>query len=142
MGDKIIAFIEREGYEYFVQVPLFLGRIDFVGVRNSECLVIEGKVKDWKKAVAQALRYGYGAERTYVALPEPTARNTAKKHKVAFEKYGIGLIRVSERANVIIECEPKSPSFVFKQIILREVETRRNKSRERIGKLKDRCKNG
>ena len=141
MGDKIISFIQKEGYMVFPQIPLFLGKIDFVGInRNSECLVVESKVKKWKKALKQALRYGSGAEKAYVALPAPTARNVERKHRKVFENYEIGLMEVSGEVNIIIPCETKMPFSIFKEIILREVQEREVRSHERISRFKERYK--
>lgn len=139
MGDPIISFVQREGYSVFPQIPLFIGKIDFVGINeDAECLVIESKVKDWRKALKQALRYGYGAEKTYIALPTPTARNVARKYREMFENYDVGLIEISKEVNILIPCRNKDPSPVFKRIILGEVEKRIAKSRERIVKFKER----
>jgi len=141
MGDKIISFIQKEGYKVFPQIPLFLGKIDFVGInRDSECLVIEGKIKKWKRALKQALRYGYGAEKAYIALPTPTARNVEKKHRELFENYEVGLIEVSKEVNVLIPCKIKTPSLIFKKIILTEVQKRESMSRVRIARFRERYK--
>mgnify|MGYP001243138479 CR=1 FL=1 len=51
----IVSFIEKEGYASYVQIPIFSGKIDLVGVKNSECMVIESKRNHWKKALKQAL---------------------------------------------------------------------------------------
>lgn len=50
----------------------------------------EMKLKDWKRAVAQAYRYSYFADRTIVVLPDEIA-NRAEKHLATFERLGIGL---------------------------------------------------
>lgn len=141
MGDKIISFIQKEGYTAFPQIPLFLGKIDFVGINeDSECLIIESKVKKWKKALKQALRYGYGAEKAYIALPAPTARNIERKHREVFENYEVGLIEISKEVNVLIPCRTKIPSSIFKQIILSEAQKRQVMSGIRIAKFRERCK--
>lgn len=126
----------------FVQIPHFMGRIDFLGIKDSECIVIESKISKWKSALKQAIRYGYGAEKTYVALPSPTALYVASNFKEKFENYGIGLIDISEAcAIVLIDCPSKSPSPVFKQIILSEAYDRLNSSQRRIGDFIRRFKN-
>lgn len=141
MGDQIASFIKKKGYKVFPQIPLFLGKIDFVGINvDSECLIIESKVNKWKKALKQALKYGYGAERAYVALPTPTARNIERKHRKMFENYKIGLIEVSEEVNILISCKIKKPSLIFKEIILREARERGVRSHERVAKFKERWK--
>lgn len=140
MVERIMTFMEKEGYAAFPQIPLFLGKIDFVGINtDSECLVIESKVSNWKKALKQALRYGYGAEKAYVALPRRTAKNVERRHRTVFERYELGLIEVSEDANILISCKSKTPSSIFKQIILTEIQRRKTRSLRRIAKFKEKC---
>lgn len=140
MYQGIIAFMEREGYWPFVQVPLLTGHVDFVGIRDSECLVIESKIGKWKSALKQALAYGYGAEKVYVALPNPTAKYVACTFRKTFEKYRVGIIEVAETANVILNCECKTPSKVFKQLILAEVQERKRKRDYRLSEFRGRLR--
>jgi len=130
IGEKIYSFLQEEGYTTFPQIPLFLGKIDFVGINSdSECLVVETKIAKWKKALKQALGYGYGAEKAYIALPAPTASNIEKKHRATLEHYKIGLIEVSTDVTILIQSETKEPSLVFKEIILNEIQKREIRSR-------------
>lgn len=142
LSQTIIAFIQEEGYTPFVQIPHFMGRIDFVGINDYECIVIESKIGKWKNALRQAVRYGYGAEKTYVALPSPTASYVARHFKEKFEQYGIGLIDANETgAIVLIDCRNKAASPIFKQIILNEAHDRLIRSQGRIGEFTRRFKN-
>jgi len=141
IAERIYSFLQEDGYTVFSQIPLFLGRIDFVGIKgDSECLVVETKVAKWKKALKQALRYGYGAEKAYVALPAPTASNLEKKHRETFEDHKIGLIEVSTEVNILIQCKTRTPSLLFKRIILKEIRKREISSRERILKFKEKIR--
>lgn len=140
MCESVLSFIQKEGYLPFVQIPHLMGCIDFVGIRDSECLVIESKVNKWKDALKQALKYGYGAEETYVALPDPTAKNVASKHGKTFEKYGVGIIEVAEATSIVLVCERKMPSPVFKQIILNEVQRRKRGRDGRVSAFRGRLK--
>lgn len=132
MYESILSFIQNEGYLPFVQIPHLIGCIDFVGIKDSECLVIEGKVNKWKNALKQALKYGYGAEETYIALPNPTAGNVASKHRKTFEKYGVGIIEVAEITSIVLACERKMPSPIFKQMILNEIQRRKRRRDDRV----------
>jgi hypothetical protein len=140
MYESILSFIQKEGYLPFVQIPHLSGRIDFVGIKDSECLIIEGKVNKWKNGLKQALKYGYGAEEAYVALPDPIARNVAKRHGKTFEKYGVGIIEAAEAASIVLSCERRMPSPVFKQIILNEVQRRKCGRDDRVSMFKGRLR--
>lgn len=132
MSEGIICFLVEEGYKPLVQVQHPTGSIDFVGLNSSECIIIESKISKWKSALRQAIRYGYGAEKAYVALPPPTAEYVASNFRETFEKYGIGIMEVSEAEVVIlINCKLNPASPVFKQFILSEAKERLKKSHER-----------
>jgi len=139
MGDPIYSFIQEQGYSVYPQIPVFVGKADFVGInKDKECLIVESKVGKWEKALKQALRYGYGAEKAYIALPAPTASNVEKKYRKRFEDCEIGLIEVSEEVRVLIPCRIRTPSFIFKRLILSEVQKRATTSHEKISKFKER----
>lgn len=133
LSEGIISFLIGKGYKPIVQVQHPTGSIDFVGVNSSECIVIESKISKWKSALRQAIRYGYGAEKAYVALPPPTAEYVANNFRDAFEKYGVGLMQVAESdVAILINCKSNIASPVFKRIILNEAEGRLLKSESRI----------
>ena len=136
LSQGIITFIEDEGYIPFLEIPHFSGKIDFLGINSSECLVIESKVSKWNDALKQAIRYGYGAERAYVALPAPTAGYVLNNFKEKFEFYGIGLIQASENsAIVLLKCKRKKASPIFKQILLEQARNRVRNSNSRVDKF-------
>ena len=136
LSQGIISYIKNEGYTPFLEIPHFAGKIDFLGVNRSECIVIESKVSKWKDALKQAIRYGYGAEKAYVALPSPTAKYVAKNFKEKFEFYGIGLIEANENcAVVLIESKHKEASPIFKQILIDQAKNRLQKSQSRVGQF-------
>jgi len=142
MNDKIITFIENNGYKSYVQIPISLGKVDFVGINNDECIIVESKVHNWKKALKQVIIYGYGAEKSYIAIPNPTAEYIKKKHDIILKKYGIGLIKVDNEAVEIIPCIKKNPSDMFKNIILKEIYKRDKESKKRISNLMEKYNNG
>ena len=141
LGQNIIAFMEKAGYTPFVEVPHFSGKIDFLGVNSNECIIIESKISKWKCALKQAIRYGYGADKAYVALPPPTALYVAINFKDQFRQYNIGLMEVGENhTNILIDSKRKSPSPVFKKILLCQANNRLKRSQKRVTKLVKRFK--
>ena len=50
----------------------------------------EMKLKDWRRAISQAYRYSYFADRAIVVLPHATA-DKAEEHLNVFQRLGIGL---------------------------------------------------
>ena len=141
MEDKILKFIEDEGYFPYVQIPFSLGKIDFVGINDNECIIIETKIKNWKKALKQTILYGYGVEKAYIALPNPTASYVQNKYYDLLMKYDIGLIEVTNSAKILIQSKNKEPSKIFKNIILKEIFERKKRSNLRINKLLEKYNN-
>jgi hypothetical protein len=128
-----------EGYTPFLQVPHFSGKIDFLGVNSNECIIIESKISKWKCALKQAIRYGYGADKAFVALPSSVAIYVANNFKNQFEQYQVGLLEICENCtNMLIESDRKVPSPVFKRILLRQVSNRQKESRQRVTELIER----
>ena len=82
---------ELSGYGIADFVWVEFGRKQGTGLDDSAVLTaFEMKLKDWKRAVSQAYRYSYFADRTIVVLPDDIA-NRAEKHLATFERLGIGL---------------------------------------------------
>jgi hypothetical protein len=90
--------------------------LDIFAVSRSgrECLAIELKVNDWKRALKQAATYQVFANRSYVALHRARIR-AALKHRRLFEQLGVGLMSV--RRDVAIEIEASQSSFVDEAIV-------------------------
>lgn len=141
MEDTIISYLEYHGYTPYVQIPFSLGKIDFVGIKDNECIVIETKINNWKKGLKQTINYGYGAEKAYVATPLKTANYIVKNHSYLFKKYDIGLLGISKKVDIIIECNNRTPSQLFKNLILKKITKRHEKSKLRIEKFLEKCNN-
>lgn len=136
LSQTVISLIQNQGYTPFLQIPHFDGKIDFLGVNSSECIVIETKVSKWNKALKQAIRYGYGAERVFVALPEQTAQYVLDNFREKFESYGVGLISVTnDQAFILLESKYKSPSTIFKRLLLVQAQNRLLSSQKRVAEF-------
>src|SRR5439155_10828360 len=89
--------------EYFAkgQVPFGLKRIDLVFKRKhdtSEIVAVELKLRDWRRAVWQAVHNRQVATYSYIALP---SKCVSAVDKLALAKLGLGLIRVDVRSATI-----------------------------------------
>lgn len=83
----------KEAYFITSEVPLGPKRIDLVCASEDlgKIIAVEVKVKNWKKAIRQALTYQLCADETYVAIHQRYS-NSIERQK--FEDLGIGLIIV------------------------------------------------
>lgn len=92
--------MKNHGFRVFSQVPLKTRRVDLVCVPHTGTTMtaIELKVKDWKRALEQALGYTLFADKVYVALPR---EYTHRVQNEILDEYGIGLLGVDHFVRVI-----------------------------------------
>lgn len=72
----------------------------FVGPRKTTLQAFEMKIKDWRKALAQAYRYKYYADSVFVVLPLDEAIR-AKQSLSVFRATNIGLWAFDEGTGII-----------------------------------------
>ena len=72
----------------------------FTGSRKVVLHAFEMKIKDWRKALAQAYRYKYYADSSYVVLP-PDAAAKAKQSLTVFRAINVGLWAFDKEKNII-----------------------------------------
>lgn len=141
MMDQLRDFLLDSGFEPYEQIRFLNGKIDFVGVKDNSCIVIESKVNKWKDALRQIMKYGHGADMSYIALPMTTAKYVYEKHQNIFNTYGIGLISVNldekRKAEILLSSSEKYCSPIYKQHLLSSIKGRRFRSNNRIKSLMD-----
>jgi hypothetical protein len=71
-------------------------------LKDEVLTAFEMKLTDWRKAVTQAYRYTYFADRAIVVVPIETAEN-AKRHIALFKEMNIGLWAFEKKRERIIE---------------------------------------
>lgn len=71
-------------------------------LRNRRLSAFEIKVSDWRKALLQAQRYRYFADRSMVIVPAPVAAK-AKLHLAAFKNLRVGLWGVDSKRRKIVK---------------------------------------
>lgn len=70
-----------------------------------ECIAIEAKLKNWKRALNQAYRYKWFASASYVVMDREFI-NPALKCISEFEKYNVGLAEIDIHGRVKIHFKP------------------------------------
>lgn len=76
--------------------------------RFDKSIAIEAKLKNWKRALFQAHRYNFVADKSFVVLPEKFTK-PAVKNIEHFVQYNVGLIGVSENTIKIHHTPRKNP---------------------------------
>lgn len=72
----------------------------FTGSRKVVLHAFEMKIKDWRKALAQAYRYKYYANSSYVVLP-PDVAVKARQSLPVFRAINVGLWAFDKEKNII-----------------------------------------
>jgi hypothetical protein len=89
----VSRFFSSIGYMPFEEVPVGQKRVDLLMVHRNypKFIAVELKVKDWRRALQQAIFNQFVGHLSYVALWHTFV---SRVDRAAFEKYGIGLLRV------------------------------------------------
>lgn len=85
----------------------------------SDSLAIEAKLHDWKRALKQAYRYKWFADKSFVFLPESNI-NPALKNLHLFKDHNVGLASVGECINVHFEPKKETPLSLNMHRLLNE----------------------
>lgn len=90
---------------FYKEVPLISKRIDYLCVDQNEreLIAIEMKVKNWKRALQQALTYRLGVDKVYIALWHEYVHRVDMN---VLDDYGIGILEVNCRVEVKQEAKP------------------------------------
>lgn len=80
-----------------------------------DCIAIEAKLKNWKRALHQAYRYKWFAKKSFVILPSDNIQ-PAKKQISLFEKYQVGLASLSKTEGLDVLYTPESSEPISKNM--------------------------
>ncbi len=103
----ISRFLRNRGWRVRTEVsptPRSLRRFDVVGVklRSKDVLVVEAKLKDYRRALDQASNRLFVADLVYVAFPAPYAGGVMGNHLDELGEVGIGLLGVDGRVRELL----------------------------------------
>lgn len=73
----------------------------------TDSIAIEAKLKDWKRALKQAYRYKWFANKSFVFLPSENL-STPKANMYLFKQYNVGLAGISKNAGIEVIYSPVS----------------------------------
>ncbi|HYM40808.1 MAG TPA: hypothetical protein VEY12_11840 [Thermoplasmata archaeon] len=104
----VTAWLAGTGHRVVSEVPILGRRADLIGARDGSLVAIELKLRDWRKALRQAIAYQLAADRAWVAMPLAAA-SSAYRERWRFEADGVGLLAVDDRG-VVRAPIPAGPS--------------------------------
>lgn len=109
--NQVNKYLREKGFLYKNEVKFLERKIDIVGVKNKRVIAIEVKIKNWKKALQQAITCKLCSHYVYVAFWQ----RYLPKNLSIFENYGIGIMSVNGFVEIINK--PKKSEIVHKDLL-------------------------
>lgn len=99
------------------EVEGLIGRPDLLlkNINSKKIITIELKLKNWKRALAQAYKYKSFSDIAYVCMDEKNI-NPALEHIDMFKKYNIGLISINNKNKIKMYYKPKTKKAYSKKL--------------------------
>lgn len=107
-------YFRKKGLLTQEEVPFLLKVADILcfDEYTAECVAVEVKVRDWKKALKQALVYQMMADRAYIALSYKYIKNVDCE-LLKEKKIGLISIEINGTVNIILEASLSSRRVPF-----------------------------
>lgn len=112
MYPQVVSYLRNKGFNCYKEVKFLTRYIDLVGIKGKKVVAIEVKVKNWERALQQALTCRLCAHEVYVALWYKFVHRLPLN---LFEEYGIGLISVDGTVNIIKKA--KKSQIIHKSLL-------------------------
>ena len=99
------------------EVDGLIGRPDLLlkNKNNKKIITIELKLKNWKRALAQAYKYKSFSDISYVCMDQKNI-SPALEHIEMFKKYNIGLITIDNKNIIKVYHKPKIKKAYSQQL--------------------------
>ena len=109
LKNKSLSINQSRDFVIMQEVDGLVGRPDILlkSKKNKKIITIELKLKNWKRALAQAYKYKSFSDISYVCMDESNV-SSVLNHLDMFEKYNIGLITISKSKKVKIVYKPNA----------------------------------
>lgn len=110
----VTTYFKEQGYKVKEEMKIGFYRADLVCRKKDKLVAVELKLRDYKKAIAQAKNYQLGVSYVYVAFPLFKVSNVLRKREYLLRKEGIGLLVVNEQSCEVKEIiEPQQSQRLF-----------------------------
>lgn len=133
MYPKISKLFEKDYYIFYNYIIPDDSRreIDLVCLEKCKCsevVAVEVKVKDWKRALRQSFKRLFYVDRCYIAL---SASYVERIDLDMIGKYGIGLISVDGKAEIIMKARKSDKVISWRrEMLLNDLTARINRGRD------------
>lgn len=133
MYPKISELFEKDYYIFYnYTIPDNSKReIDLVCLEKSKCseiVAVEVKLKDWKNALRQSFKRLFYVDKCYIALP---ASYVERVDLDTIKKFGIGLISVDGKAEIIMKARKSDKVMSWRrEMLLNDLTARINRGED------------
>ncbi len=105
----------KNNFKINTEIQMYSKRIDLVCIDKvtQEVYAIEVKLKNWKRAIQQALTYRLCADYSFVAIPGEIYQNIDMKF---ISQYGIGIITITQEGKVNIKKPALKSTIIDKNL--------------------------
>ena len=122
MEEKMLKYLETRQDVLLLgkEVPFLSRCIDIVFLNiDNQLITFELKIKDWRRAIKQALNHKLGADYSYICIPK---RKLTPGLQSNIESAKIGLVMFDNEAEIPIEvvlpASYNNNQLIFKQILI------------------------
>jgi len=95
LREPLQAFFREQGYKVFDEVKLFARGIDVVAKQDNIVISIELKLRDWRRAVAQACLDLRVSDYAFVAMPRKAIEKNGELYRECV-RLGVGLLAIDD----------------------------------------------
>ncbi len=105
----------KNNFKINTEIQMYSKRIDIVciDIVTQEVYAIEVKLKNWKRAIQQALTYRLCSDYSFIAVPEEIYQNIDMKF---ISQYGIGIITITQEGKVNIKKPALKSTIIDKNL--------------------------
>ena len=110
LSDPVREYFEKQGYAVYKEIPIAGSKIDLVARKGNFLIGIELKTSLTRQLIHQCIRHQCNCDIFYAAVPV----NPISKNIDICKKYSIGIIRISDETEIIIEANQRFKPLEWK----------------------------
>jgi len=103
LSDPVREYFEKQGYAVYTEIPIAGSKIDLVARKGNFLIGIELKTSLTRQLIHQCIRHQCNCDIFYAAVPV----NPISKNIDICKKYSIGIIRISDETEIIVEANQR-----------------------------------
>lgn len=103
LSDPVKKYFENQGYIVYTEIPIASACIDMVARKGKYLIAIELKMSLTKQLIHKCYVNNVFCDLSYAVVPT----NPSIKNKELCKKHSIGIIKVTDKANLVLEADER-----------------------------------